>query len=112
MKRKIQFFRHYFLDFYLSLEEKDQEKIEYVFDIVKNLQWIPKKFLKHIEGTEGLFEIRVSSGQNEFRIFCFFDSGRIVILLSGFKKKTQKTPRKEIDHALKLMKDYFTEKFK
>jgi phage-related protein len=96
----------------LSLEEKDQEKIEYVFDIVKNLQWIPKKFLKHIEGTEGLFEIRVSSGQNEFRIFCFFDSGRIVILLSGFKKKTQKTPRKEIDHALKLMKDYFTEKFK
>lgn len=112
MKRKIQFYRHYFLDFYLSLDGKDQEKVEYVFDIVRHLQIIPKKFLKHIEGTDGLFEIRVSSGQNEFRIFCFFDSGMLVILLSGFKKKTQKTPRKEIDRALKLMKEYFIEKLK
>ena len=47
------FFQHYFLDFYLSLEDEDQEKVEYVHDIVKNLQWIPKKFLKHIEGTDG-----------------------------------------------------------
>jgi phage-related protein len=73
---------------------------------------LTKKFLKHIEGTDGLFEIRVSSGQNEFRIFCFFDSGMLVILLSGFKKKNQKTPKKEIDRALKLMKEYFTEKLK
>ena len=65
MKRKIIFFRHYFLQFYLSLDEKDQEKIEYVFDLVKNLQWIPKKFLKHVEGTDGLFEIRISSYQSE-----------------------------------------------
>lgn len=112
MKRKIQFFRHHFVDFYLSLDDKDQEKVEFVFDIVKNLQWIPKKFLKHIEGTDGLFEIRVSSGKNEFRIFCFFDTGMLVILLSGFKKKTKKTPGKEIDRALKLMKEYFREKLK
>jgi len=45
----------------MSLEDKDQEKVEYVLDMVKNLHWIPKKFLKHIEGTNGLFEIRVSS---------------------------------------------------
>jgi len=63
--------------------------------MVKNLQWIPKKFLKHIEGTDGLFELRVSSSQNEFRIFCFFDSGMLVILLSGFKKKSQKILKKE-----------------
>lgn len=112
MKRKIEFFRHYFLDFYSSLAEKDQEKVEYVFDIIRHLQLVPKKFLKHIEGTEGLFEIRVSSGHNEFRIFCFFDSGMLVILLSGFKKKTQKSPKNEIDRALKLMKEYFVEKFK
>ena len=112
MKRKILFFGHYFLDFYLSLDNKDQEKVEYVLDVVKNLQWIPKKFLKHIEGTEGLFELRVSSSQNEFRIFCFFDSGMLVILLSGFKKKSQKTPKREIDRAMKLMKEYFTKKLK
>ena len=52
MKRKILFFREYFLDFYQSLDVKDQEKIEYVLNMVKNLQWIPKKFLKHIEGTD------------------------------------------------------------
>ena len=112
MKRKIIFFRNYFLDFYLSLDEKDQEKTEYVLDLVKNLQWIPKKFLKHIEGTDGLFEIRISSYQSEFRIFCFFDSGMLVILLTGFKKKSQKTPKKEIERALKLMKEYFKEKSK
>ncbi|MCX6245938.1 MAG: type II toxin-antitoxin system RelE/ParE family toxin [Bacteroidetes bacterium] len=112
MKRKIIFFRHYFLDFYTSLDEKEQEKVEYVLDIVRNLQWIPKKFLKHIEGTDGLFEIRVSYGQNEFRIFCFFDSGMLVILLTGFKKKSQKTPGKEIDRAVKLMKEYYLEKIK
>jgi len=112
MKRKIHFFRQYFLDFYLSLNDKDQEKVEYVLDMVKNLQWIPKKFLKHIEGTDGLFEIRVSSSQTEFRIFCFFDSGMLIILLSGFTKKSQKTPRKEIERAIKLKKEYFTEKIK
>jgi len=112
MKRKILFFRDYFLDFYQSLDAKDQEKIEYVLNMVKNLQWVPKKFLKHIEGTDGLFEIRVSSFHSDFRIFCFFDTGMLVILLTGFKKKTQKTPKKEIDHALKLMKEYYLEKVK
>jgi hypothetical protein len=55
MNREIRFFRHYFHDFYLNLEVKDQEKVEYVLDINKNLQIIPRKFLKHIEGTDGLF---------------------------------------------------------
>lgn len=110
MKRNILFFRKYFSDFYQSLNAKDQEKIEYVLNIVKNLQWIPKKFLKHIEGTDGLFEIRIASFNSEFRIFCFFDSGMLVVLLTGFKKKTQKTPKKEIEQALKLMKEYYLEK--
>ncbi|TRZ66255.1 type II toxin-antitoxin system RelE/ParE family toxin [bacterium] len=112
MKRKILFFREYFLDFYLGLDAKDQEKIEYVLDMVKNLQWIPKKFLKHIVGTDGLFEIRVSSFNSDYRIFCFFDSGMLVILLTGFQKKSQKTPKKEIEHALNLMKEYLKEKIK
>jgi phage-related protein len=110
MKRKIQFYKNYFIDFYLSLELKDQEKIEYVFAIIKNLQWIPKKFFRHIEGTDGLFEIKVASGNFIFRIFCFFDSGTLVILLNGFKKKSQKTPKKEMELALKLMKEYFITK--
>jgi phage-related protein len=60
--------------------------------------------LKHIENTEGLFEIRVHQGSDAFRIFCFFDQGQLVVLANGFQKKTQKTPKKEIDKALKIKK--------
>ena len=49
---------------------------------------------------------------NIFRIFCFFDSGKLVVLMSGFQKKTQKTPHKEINKALAIMKEYYTDKLK
>ena len=86
-----------------------QEKIEYVFKIIRTVDWIPEKFLKHIEGTDGLYEIRVKVGNTIYRIFCCFDAGRIVILFNGFQKKSQKTPKKEITKALTLMKEYFND---
>tara|TARA_R110001592_G_scaffold362545_1_gene676750 strand:+ start:7308 stop:7469 length:162 start_codon:yes stop_codon:yes gene_type:complete len=43
-------------------------------------------------------------------VFCFFDKGKLVILLNGFQKKSQKTPPKEIEKASKLMDQYFAEK--
>ena len=73
---------------------------------------VPEKFLKHLEGTEGLYEIRVKSGSNIFRVFCFFDGGRLVILLNAFQKKSEKTPKKEIVLAEKMKKQYFLEKSK
>lgn len=66
--------------------------------------------MKHIEGTDGLFEIRVQLASNIFRVFCFFDGNRLVVLLTGFQKKTQKTPKMEITRALKLMRKYYAEK--
>jgi len=48
----------------------------------------------------------VESGGDIFRVFCFFDKGRLIILLNGFQKKTQKTPQKEIERAEKLRKQY------
>lgn len=74
------------------------------------MERIPSTYLKYMEGTDGLFEIRVQLGNNIFRIFCFFDENKLVVLLSGFQKKTQKTPSKEIKRAEKLMKEYFKEK--
>ena len=59
---------------------------------------------------DGLFEIRVEVGSNIYRVFSFFDEGHLVILLNGFQKKSQKTPRNEIELALKLKKQYFDEK--
>jgi len=71
---------------------------------------IPDKFLKRLSNTDGLWEIRVSAGNGIFRIFCFFDNGNLIILLSGFQKKTQKTPKNEIKRAEKLKKEYYENK--
>ncbi len=71
---------------------------------------VPKKYFSHVEDTDGLFEIRVEVGSNIFRVFTFFDEGNLVILLNGFQKKTQKTPKNEIELAEKLKKEYFNEK--
>ncbi len=58
-------------------------------------------------GTDGLYEIRVEHGSNIYRIFCCFDNGNLVVLFNGFQKKTQKTPLKEIEKALRLKGEYF-----
>jgi len=108
--RQIIFYKRYFIDFYLGQPEKVQEKIEYVFKVISNVLHIPKKFLDYIEGTNGLYEIRVEMESNIYRIFCCFDKGNLVVLFNGFQKKSQKTPKKEIDLALKLKNEYFNSK--
>lgn len=107
MTREIEFYENYFLDFYISLDKTTQEKFEYVFKVIRTVDRIPVKFLKHIEGTDGLYEIRVMVGNNIFRVFCCFAAGRIVILFNGFQKKSQKTPKKEINKAIELKQEYY-----
>jgi phage-related protein len=63
-----------------------------------------------MESTDGLYEMRVQVGNNIYRIFCFFDAGRIVVVLHGFQKKSQKTPKKEIALAERLKKEYYEQK--
>jgi phage-related protein len=110
MTREIIFYENYFVEFYLSLDSTVQEKIEYVFKLVRTVDRIPQKFLKHIESTDGLYEIRIKVGSDIYRVFCCFDKGKIVILFNGFQKKSQKTPKKEIDKALRLKNEYFNNK--
>ena len=105
--RTITFHGKYFADFYLEQTDDVQEKIEYVIRIVRQVENIPKKFFDHLSGSDGLFEIRVEFGSNIFRIFCCFDQGNIVVLFNGFQKKTQKTPKDQIDQAERLKKEYF-----
>jgi phage-related protein len=78
---------------------------------VKDLERVPEQYLKHISGTD-LYEIRVILGSNIFRIFCFFDKGKLVVLLNGFQKKTQKTPKREIEKALNLKRQYYEDQEK
>jgi len=107
--RKITFYKNYFQDFFNKQNKKVKAKIVWTFELVEDLQRVPETYLKHIENTDGLYEIRVQLGSDIFRIFCFFDQGQLVVLANGFQKKTQKTPKKEIEIALKIKAEYESE---
>jgi phage-related protein len=108
--RTIIFYKDYFQMFFEKQSKKVKAKIVWTFDLVEDLQWVPETYLKHIENTDGLYEIRVKLGSDIFRIFCFFDQGKLVVLANGFQKKTQKTPKQEIETALQIMEEYEREK--
>ncbi len=108
--REIVSYKHYFKEFNDRQTSAVQRKIEYVLDLIRYIQRVPEKFLKHIEGSKGIYEIRVEVGNNIYRIFCFFDEGQLVVLINGFQKKTQKTPKNEIELAERLKGEYFAEK--
>ena len=110
--RQIIYFKNYFLDFFDRQTAKVKEKIDHVLFIVTVADRIPQKFFQHLEGTNGLYEIRVEFQGNIYRIFCCFDEGQVVVLFNGFQKKSQKTPSEELDKAVKIMNDYFDEKLK
>jgi len=108
MKREVIIYKNHFLKFYKKQDTKT--KIDYVLKIIRELDKIPEQFFKHLKGTDGLYEARIKLGSNIYRVLCFFDDGNLVILLNGFQKKTQKTPKKEIKLAEKLKKEYYEEK--
>ena len=110
--RKITFYKNYFQDFFSQQNEKVKAKIVWTLDLVEDLQRVPESYLKHLENTDGLYEIRVQHGSDIFRIFCFFDQGQLVVLANGFQKKTQKTPKKEIEKATKIKAAYENERKK
>jgi phage-related protein len=111
-ERQIIFHGHYFQEFYLKVNENVKEKIGYIFRVIKTVEKVSEKFLKHIKGTNGLYEIKVELGIDIYLIFCCFDEGNLVVLFNVFQKKTQKTQKREIELAEKLKKEYFTLKDK
>lgn len=106
-KREIGFYENHFKDFYLKQSLIVRKKIDWTLLILQTTRIVPEKFLKHLTNTDGLWEVRVSAGNGIFRIFCFFDEGNLVILLSGFQKKAQKTPINELKKAERLKQEYF-----
>lgn len=108
--RTITLYKNYFSDFYEKQKQKVKDKILWTFKIIETQQYIPTDYFEHLTGTDGLYEIRVKQSSDIFRIFCFFDEGKLVVLANGFQKKTQKTPKNEIEKALKIKKEYEDEK--
>ena len=112
MNRKIVIHGEHFLDFYKKLDASVKSKIQYVFELIKQVERVPLKFLSPMTGYDGLFEVRVEYQSNIYRIFCCFDEGRLVVLFNGFQKKSQKMPNKEIEKAMRLKKEYYEQKNK
>ena len=105
--RKLIFFKNYFDDFFNSLSSKVKEKVDYILFLITVANRIPSKFFEHVTGTDGLYEIRIEFESNIYRIFCCFDEGNLIVLFNGFQKKSQKTPRAEIEKALKIKEEYY-----
>jgi phage-related protein len=110
MVRRIIAYKDNFLEFYGSQDNKVQQKIEYVLDLVRFEKQVPSKFFKLLEGTRGIYEIKVITTFKSLRILCFFDTGDLVVLTNCFLKKSQKTPKKEIRAAERLKREYLIEK--
>ncbi len=110
--REVIAYKNYFEDFLKTQQTKVQDKIFKIIEAIETLERVPANYLKALEGTDGLYEARIQLGSNIWRVFCFFDKGKLVVLLNGFTKKTQKTPTNEIIKALSLMKAYYQQKNK
>ena len=108
--RKIILFKSYFKDFYVAQTDTVRNKINYVLRLIETQLVIPVKFFRIIEGSDGIYEIRVEINSNIYRIFCCLDDGALVVLFHGFQKKTQKTPKNQIKRAEAIKKEYFDSK--
>ena len=107
-ERQILYYKNYFIEFFLSLEDGAKKKVAYVLDMIKTQERLNSNFVKSIR--DGIYEQRASHNGNIYRAFFIFDEGNIVMLFNGFQKKTQKTPNNEIEKALKLKNEYYASK--
>ena len=110
--REVIYYEDYYLDFFNAQREDVKKKFNWTLQLISTQDRIPEKFFKHITGSEGIFEVRVEVGSDIFRVFSFFDKGNLVVLVNGFQKKTQKTPKSEIKMAKKKKKEYLETKYK
>ena len=110
--RNIFYYRHYFLEFFDEQTEEVQRKFNWTLALIATIDRVPKKYFQHMEGSVGLYEIRVEVGSNIYRAFAFFDEGQLIVVANAFQKKTQKAPKTEIELAKKIKKEYFNEKSK
>ena len=110
--REVIAYRNYFEDFLKEQPIKIQDKIFKVIEIIESYERIPTQYLRIFQGHLDFLKQELNWALIFGAFFFFFDEGKLVILLNGFQKKTQKTPKKEIDKAIRLMSKYFAKKQK
>jgi phage-related protein len=109
-KRQLIFFGNYFSDFYDAQTDKVRSKIDYVLFMIRIAEKIPRKFFESITDYEGLYAIRIEYEKSIFRIFCCFDQGNLIVIFNGMQKKTAKTPKKDLEQAMRIKSEYFKQK--
>jgi len=115
--RTIQFYRasrgtcpvEEFLD---SLSDRNGQKVAWVLRLIERLEIVPQQYLKKLVGTEDLWEVRLQIGGNSYRLLGFFDGPQLLILTSGFAKKQQKIPVREIEVAYGRRTEYLERRSK
>lgn len=107
--REIFYYENYYLDFFETLKPEVKKKFNWTLQLIATIEKVPEKYFKYMVNTSGIFEVRVEVGSDIYRVFSFFEKGNLIVLINGFQKKTQKTPKKEIELAEKLKKQYFDE---
>ena len=93
-----------FLD---SLAPKQAQKATWVLRLIEELPRIPSNYMKKLANTDDIWEIRIASANNIYRLLGFFDGPKLIVLNHAFQKKTQKIPQKDINIAEHRKKDYF-----
>ena len=93
-------------EFFESLSDKQAEKVLWVLRLIKQLDRIPIEYFKKLENTNDIWEVRAGSGNNEFRLLGFWHKSNFIVLTNGFRKKSQKTPKSEIELAESRKKDF------
>lgn len=110
--RHVFYYKNHYLDFYKKQTKDVQKKFNWTLELIERIERVPKKYFDHLTGTDGIYEVRVEVGSNIFRAFSFFDEGKLIVIANAFQKKTQKTPKNELELAIKIKKEYFDEKQK
>ena len=108
--RNIKLFKSYYKDFYVAQTQTVRDKINFVLRLVETQRIIPKKFFRFLDGSDGIYEVRVEIESDIYRVFCCMDEGAVVVLFHGIQKKSQKTPPKEIKRAEAIKKEYLKSK--
>ncbi len=91
--------------FILGLPQEVQNRVRRTFAVLELEGRLLAPMAEKVEGHLNLYEVRVRDGQGQYRVFYAYAAGNIVWALSGFQKKTPKTPVAEIRKALRIKKE-------
>ena len=97
-------------DFLQSFPDKQSKKVAWTLRVVRDLEQVPTQYLKKLKSTNDIWEVRATLGNNTFRLLGFFDGPKLIVLTSGFAKKTNKVPKQEVETAEERKRDYYRRK--